>query len=56
LEPDYRNIFHAENTDNSLEPIFIIDYQATSTSNIFLDYLAAFTGLFGQTKYYPIGG
>jgi len=56
LEPDYRNIFHAVNTDNSLEPIFVIDFVATNINDESRDYLAAFTGFFGQATYYPSGG
>lgn len=56
LEPDYRNIFHAENTDFSLEPIFVIDFVGTNVNDESRDYLAAFTGFFGQATYYPSGG
>ena len=56
LEPDYRNIFHAENTDFSLEPIFIIDFVAVNDNDESRDYLAAFTGFFGQQTYYASGG
>ncbi|MFK7972782.1 MAG: RagB/SusD family nutrient uptake outer membrane protein [Bacteroidia bacterium] len=56
LEPDYRNIFHAENTDFSLEPIFVIDFEGTNVNDESRDYLAAFTGFFGQATYYPSGG
>lgn len=56
LEPDYRNIFHAVNTDFSLEPIFVIDFVATNINDESRDYLAAFTGFFGQATYYPSGG
>jgi tetratricopeptide (TPR) repeat protein len=56
LEPDYRNIFHAVNTDNSKEPLFVIDFVATNIGDESRDYLAAFTGFFGQATYYPSGG
>jgi tetratricopeptide (TPR) repeat protein len=56
LEPDYRNIFHAVNTDESLEPIFIIDFVGTNINDESRDYLAAFTGFFGQATYYASGG
>jgi len=56
LEPDYRNIFHAENTDVSLEPIFVIDFVGTNVDDESRDYLAAFTGFYGQATYYPSGG
>jgi len=56
LEPDYRNIFHAVNTDASSEPIFIIDFVGTNVNDESRDYLAAFTGFFGQATYYPSGG
>jgi tetratricopeptide (TPR) repeat protein len=56
LEPDYRNIFHAENTDASLEPIFVLDFTGTNVGDEARDYLAAFTGFFGQATYYPSGG
>jgi len=56
LEPDYRNIFHAVNTDFSLEPIFVIDFVGTNINDESRDYLAAFTGFFGQATYYPSGG
>ena len=56
LEPDYRNIFHAINTDNSQEPIFVIDFVGTNINDESRDYLAAFTGFFGQATYYPSGG
>jgi len=56
LEPDYRNIFHAENTDFSLEPIFVIDFVGTNVNDESRDYLAALTGFFGQATYYPSGG
>ncbi len=56
LEPDYRNIFHAVNTDLSAEPIFVIDFVGTNINDESRDYLAAFTGFFGQATYYPSGG
>ncbi|MEO0898138.1 MAG: RagB/SusD family nutrient uptake outer membrane protein [Bacteroidota bacterium] len=56
LEPDYRNIFHAENTDFSSEPIFVIDFVGTNVDDESRDYLAAFTGFYGQATYYPSGG
>ncbi len=56
LEPDYRNIFHAENTDFSKEPIFVIDFVGTNVNDESRDYLAAFTGFYGQATYYPSGG
>ena len=56
LEPDYRNIFHAVNTDLSSEPIFVIDFTGTNIDDESRDYLAAFTGFFGQATYYPSGG
>ncbi len=56
LEQDYRNIFHAENTDLSLEPIFVIDFVGTNVGDESRDYLAAFTGFFQQATYYPSGG
>ncbi|SEQ00947.1 RagB/SusD family nutrient uptake outer membrane protein [Neolewinella agarilytica] len=56
LEPDYRNIFHAVNTNTSKEPIFVIDFVATNVGDESRDYLAAFTGFFGQATYYPTGG
>ncbi len=56
LEPDYRNIFHAENTDFSSEPIFVIDFVGTNINDESRDYLAAFTGFYGQATYYPSGG
>ena len=56
LEPDYRNIFHAANTDLSLEPIFVIDFVGTNVNDESRDYLAAFTGFYGQATYYPSGG
>ena len=56
LDPDYRNVFHAVNTDNSLEPLFIVDFVGTNINDESRDYLAAFTGFFGQATYYPSGG
>ena len=56
LEPDYRNIFHAVNTDLSKEPLFVIDFVGTNINDESRDYLAAFTGFFGQATYYPSGG
>jgi len=56
LEPDYRNIFHAVNTDFSKEPIFVIDFVATNVGDESRDYLAAFTGFYGQATYYATGG
>jgi len=56
LEPDYRNIFHAANTDFSLEPIFVIDFVGTNINDESRDYLAAFTGFYGQATYYASGG
>ena len=56
LEPDYRNIFHAVNTDFSKEPLFVIDFVATNVGDESRDYLAAFTGFFGQATYYATGG
>ncbi|MFK8162651.1 MAG: RagB/SusD family nutrient uptake outer membrane protein [Lewinella sp.] len=56
LEPDYRNIFHAVNTDASKEPLFVIDFVATNVGDESRDYLAAFTGFYGQATYYATGG
>jgi len=56
LEPNYRNIFHAVNTDESAEPIFVVDFVGTNINDESRDYLAAFTGFFGQATYYPSGG
>jgi len=56
LEPDYRNIFHAQNTDFSTEPLFVIDFVGTNVDDESRDYLAAFTGFYGQATYYPSGG
>lgn len=56
LEPDYRNVFHAVNTDASQEPIFVIDFVAVNDNDESRDYLAAFTGFFGQQTYYASGG
>ena len=56
LDADYRNIFHAVNTDASPEPIFIIDFAGTNIDDESRDYLAAFTGFFGQETYYASGG
>ncbi|MFK7934093.1 MAG: RagB/SusD family nutrient uptake outer membrane protein [Saprospiraceae bacterium] len=56
LDPDYRNIFNAELTDFSPEPIFVIDFVGTNINDETRDYLAAFTGFFGQATYYPSGG
>lgn len=56
LDPDYGNIFDAELTDFSLEPIFVIDFVATNINDESRDYLAAFTGFYGQATYYPSGG
>lgn len=56
LEPDYRNIFHAVNTDDSKEPLFVIDFVATNVGDESRDYLAAFTGFYGQATYYATGG
>jgi hypothetical protein len=56
LEPDYRNIFHGVNSDFSKEPLFMIDFVATNVGDESRDYLAAFTGFFGQATYYATGG
>ena len=56
LEPDYRNVFHSVNSDVSQEPIFIIDFVGTNIDDESRDYLAAFTGFFGQQTYYASGG
>ncbi|MEM9897337.1 MAG: RagB/SusD family nutrient uptake outer membrane protein, partial [Bacteroidota bacterium] len=56
LEPYYRNIFHAINTDNSKEPIFVLDFRGGTGTDQGRDYLAAFTGFYGQATYYPSGG
>jgi len=56
LEPDYRNIFHGVNSDFSKEPIFILDFVATNINDESRDYLAAFTGFYGQATYYATGG
>ncbi len=56
LDPDYRNIFHSELSDFSLEPIFIIDFVGTNINDESRDYLAAFTGFYGQQTYYASGG
>ncbi|WP_026231738.1 RagB/SusD family nutrient uptake outer membrane protein [Neolewinella persica] len=56
LEPDYRNIFHGVNSDFSKEPMFIIDFVATNINDESRDYIAAFTGFYGQATYYATGG
>jgi hypothetical protein len=56
LEPDFQNLFDATLTDESKEPIFVIDFVATNINDESRDYLAAFTGFYGQGTYYPSGG
>ncbi|NJB87108.1 tetratricopeptide (TPR) repeat protein [Lewinella marina] len=56
LEPDFADLFDAELTDLSKEPIFVIDFVGTNINDESRDYLAAFTGFFGQATYYPSGG
>jgi hypothetical protein len=56
LEPDYRNLFHGVNSDFSKEPLFIADFVATNVGDESRDYLAAFTGFYGQATYYATGG
>lgn len=56
LDPNYRNLFDAALTDLSPEPIFVIDFVATNINDESRDYLAAFTGFYGQATYYPSGG
>lgn len=56
LEPNFRNLFDAALTDDSKEPIFVIDFVATNINDESRDYLAAFTGFYGQGTYYPSGG
>lgn len=56
LESNFQNIFDATLTDESKEPIFVIDFVATNVNDESRDYLAAFTGFYGQGTYYPSGG
>ncbi len=56
LEPNYANLFDAALTDLSQEPIFVIDFVGTNINDESRDYLAAFTGFYGQGTYYPSGG
>lgn len=56
LEPDFQNLFDASLTNASLEPIFVIDFVGTNINDETRDYLAAFTGFYGQGTYYPSGG
>jgi len=56
LEPDYANLWDATLTDLSPEPIFVIDFVGTNINDESRDYLAAFTGFYGQGTYYASGG
>ena len=56
LEPDFATLFDANLTNDSKEPIFVIDFVATNINDESRDYLAAFTGFYGQATYYPSGG
>jgi len=56
LDPDYGNLFDASLTDLSKEPIFVIDFVGTNVGDESRDYLAAFTGFYGQATYYASGG
>lgn len=56
LEPNFQNLFDAALTNDSKEPIFVIDFVATNINDESRDYLAAFTGFYGQGTYYPSGG
>ncbi|OAV43879.1 RagB/SusD family nutrient uptake outer membrane protein [Lewinella sp. 4G2] len=56
LEPDFANLYDAALTNFSKEPIFVIDFVGTNINDESRDYLAAFTGFYGQATYYPSGG
>lgn len=56
LEPDFQNLFDATKTDNSLEPIFVLDFIGASNGDDGRDYQAALTGIRSDEQYGLGGG
>lgn len=50
LDPDFQNLFNADYIDNSLEPIFSIDYNNFLAPDNGYDSLAAITGVRGDEE------
>lgn len=56
LEPDFQDLYVAATIDNSLEPIFVLDFIGQSNGDQGRDYLAAFTGIRADDQYGNGGG
>ena len=56
LEPDFQDLYDAVKIDESLEPIFVLDYTGTSDGDQGRDYQAAFTGIRSDEQYDMGGG
>ncbi|MGJ8736360.1 RagB/SusD family nutrient uptake outer membrane protein [Zobellia laminariae] len=56
LEPNFQNLFDAIKNDESLEPIFILDFTGVSDGDQGRDYQVAFTGIRSDDQYDMGGG
>ncbi|UZR98950.1 RagB/SusD family nutrient uptake outer membrane protein [Chondrinema litorale] len=56
LEPDFQDLYDASLIDNSLEPIFVLDFIGQSDGDQGRDYLGAFTGIRADEQYGTGGG
>jgi len=50
LDPNFQNLFNAEVVDNSLEPIFALDYNNVEAPNNAYDQIAPMTGIRGDDR------
>lgn len=51
LEPDFQDLYDAVKIDNSLEPIFVLDFTGVSDGDQGRDYQVAFTGIRSNDMY-----
>ncbi|GAA3638028.1 RagB/SusD family nutrient uptake outer membrane protein [Flavivirga jejuensis] len=56
LEPDFQDLYDSVKIDDSLEPIFVLDFTGTSNGDQGRDYQAAYTGVRSDEQYGQGGG
>ena len=56
LEPNFQDLYDAIKIDDSLEPIFVLDFTGTSDGDQGRDYQVAFTGIRSDDQYDMGGG
>lgn len=56
LEPNFQDLFHPTNKDNSLEPLFYLDFTGNNNGDQGRDYQVAFTGIRSDAQYTNAAG